>query len=196
MLAQGPPLVFAAEEVAALQLGNARLRARGRSCSRCSPGISGSGPSSSKTEASQPKAIDKEAIRRRGARGCRVDARNITMGIWQLRSWLRRNCWIVGGVRPDRHVVFDGAAAPEKRPNSRAASALAELDRLAPCSNGFFAPEHGLWICIRLHCRPSLWMWRFAIGRAVQKLYGLAIAGMGYWRAPAPRGRGRATPAP
>jgi hypothetical protein len=43
------------------------------------------------------------------------------------------------------------------------ASAVAELDPLAPCSSGF-APEHGLWICIRLHCRPSLWMWRFAFG--------------------------------
>ena len=195
MLAQGPPLVFAAEEVAAPQLGNARLRARGRSCSRCSPGISGSGPSSSKTEASQPKAIDKEAIRRRGARGCRVDARNITMGIWQLRSWYVEIAGLSAAFG-QTDTSCSMAQVHPKTADSRAASALAELDRLAPCSNGFFAPEHGLWICIRLHCRPSLWMWRFAIGRAVQKLYGLAIAGMGYWRAPAPRGRGRATPAP
>jgi hypothetical protein len=30
-----------------------------------------------------------------------------------------------------------------KRPNSRAASAVAELDRLAPCSNGFLRPSTG-----------------------------------------------------
>ena len=72
MLAQGPPLVFAAEEVAALQLGNARLRARGPLLFALLSGTSESGPSSSKTEASQPKAIDKEAIGRRGARGCRA----------------------------------------------------------------------------------------------------------------------------
>src|SRR5580704_15205267 len=79
MLAQGPPLVFAAEEVAAPQLGNARLRARGRSCSRCSPGSLGTGRRVRKRR--------RRSLRRRGARGCRADARNITIGIWQLRSW-------------------------------------------------------------------------------------------------------------
>jgi hypothetical protein len=97
---------------------------------------------------------------------------NCEVGTYKLLDCRRRS------ARQTRRVRW--RSCTRKRPNSRAASALAELDRLAPCSNGFFAPEHGLWICIRLHCRPSLWMRRFAIGRAVQKLYGLAIAGMGY----------------
>ena len=51
-----------------------------------------------------------------------------------------------------------------KRPNSRAASAVAELDRLASCSNGFLRSSTGfgsVFVFIAGHrfgCRPSLWV--------------------------------------
>src|SRR5580700_3523725 len=109
---------------------------------------------------------------------------------------VRRNCWIVGGVRPDRHVVFDGAAAPE---NGR----IREPRRRLPSSTGwrpvatvFLRPSTGfgsVFVFIAGH--------RFGCGGLQlggpfrNSTVSLSLA-WAIWRAPAPRGRGRATPAP
>jgi hypothetical protein len=79
-----------------------------------------------------------------------------------------------------------------KRPNSRAAPALAELDRLAPCSNGFLPPSTGFGSVFIFIAGHRFGCGGLQLGRPLRNSTVSLSLAWAIWRAPALRGRGRA----